>query len=80
VSASIRQQDGESVGEEKLGVSDHAEAVVAETVEQEDGVAVGVVGMDEPGTESGVVGSGDGDVGEVGVEGEVGVADRRDFI
>jgi hypothetical protein len=58
----------------------HAETVVAEAVEEEDGVAVGVVGMDEPGAQRCVVEGGDGDVGEVGVEGAGFVADCGDFV
>ncbi len=51
------------MGEKELCVSGHADAVVAEAVEEEDGVAVGVVGVDHPGAEGYVVGSGDGGVG-----------------
>ena len=47
VGAGVGEEDGESVGEEELRVSGHADAVVAEAVEEEDGVAVGVVRMDE---------------------------------
>ena len=34
VSAGVGEKDGESVGEEELGVSEHAETVVAEAVEE----------------------------------------------
>ena len=67
VGAGVGEENGESVGEEELSVSGHAEAVVAETVEQKDRVSVGVVGMNDPGAEDGVVGCGDGDVGEIGI-------------
>lgn len=67
VGAGVGQEHGESVGEEELGISGHAEAVVAEAVEEKDGVSVGVVGMDGPGAEGDVVGRGDGGVGEVGL-------------
>ncbi len=75
VGAGVGEENGESVGEEELGVSGHAEAVVAEAVKEEGGVAIGVMGTDDPGTERGVVGSDDGGVGEVGVQRARGVAD-----
>jgi len=46
--AGVGKQHGESVGEKELRVSGHADSIVAETVEQENGVAVRVVGMDDP--------------------------------
>jgi len=74
VGAGVGEEDNESVGEEELGVSGHSEAVVAEAVEEKDGVSVGMVGMDRPGAKGDVVGSGDGGVGEVGVESVGGIA------
>ena len=46
--AGVGEQDGESVGEKELGVPGHTDSVVAETVEEENGVAVRVVGADDP--------------------------------
>ncbi|SPE28483.1 hypothetical protein SBA2_40046 [Acidobacteriia bacterium SbA2] len=80
VGAGVGKKHGESVGEEELSVSGHADAVVAEAVEEEDGVPVGVVGMDGPGAEGDVVGCRDGCVGEVGVEGVGGVAHGRGVV
>jgi hypothetical protein len=80
VGASVGEEDGESVGEEELGVSDHAEAVVGHSVDEEDSVAVGMMRAEGPGLEGDGVGSGDGDVGEIGVEGLGGVANSGDFI
>ena len=48
MSAGVGKQYGESVGEKELRVSGHADSVVAETVEEENGVAVRVVGADDP--------------------------------
>ena len=78
--AGVGKEHGESVGEEELRVSSHADAVVAEAVEEEDRVPVGMVWMDGPGAESDGVGGGDGSVGEVGVEGVGGVAHCGDFV
>ena len=77
--ASVGEEDGESVGEDELRVSGHAEAVVTEAVEEEDGVAVGLVRVNHPRAERDVVGCGDGGVGQIGVEGVGSVADRCDF-
>ena len=68
VGASIGEQHGEAVGEEKASVSGGAEAVVADAVEKKNVVSVGVIGMDSPGAKSCAVGRGDGGVGEFGVE------------
>jgi len=80
VGAGVGEKHGESMSDEELGVSGHAEAVIAESVEKEDGVAVGMMGVDQPGAEGCVVGRGDGDFGEVGVEGPGGVAHCGDFV
>ncbi len=66
--ARVGEKYGEAVSEEELGVSGHAGAVIAETVEKDDGIAVAVVGMDGPGTEDDRIGSGDGNVCEIGVQ------------
>lgn len=48
MSAGVGKQHGESMGEKELRVSAHTDSVVAETVEEENGVAVRVVGADDP--------------------------------
>jgi hypothetical protein len=68
VGAGVGEQDCESVSEEQLGVSGHADAVVAQTVEKDYGVAIAVMGMDGPGAESDGVWRGDGNVIEVRIE------------
>src|SRR5437867_1629891 len=60
VGSGVGQKDGESVGDEQLRVSGHADAVVAEAMEEKDGIAVGVMRADAPGAEGNVVGRGDG--------------------
>ena len=67
VGAGVGHKDSVSVSEEKLSIAGHAEPIVAETVEQEDGVVVGVARDDEPGAQGDGVRSGDGDVDDVGV-------------
>jgi len=64
VSAGVGEEYGELVGEEELRVSDHADAVVAESVKKKDGVAVRVVRTDEPGFERCSVWRSDGRVFE----------------
>lgn len=49
-------------------------------MEKEDGVAVGMMGMDDPGAERDAVGRGDGHVGEFGVEGVCGLAKFGGFV
>lgn len=66
--AGVGEQDRESVSEEQLCVSGHADAVVAQTVEKDYGVAIAVMGMDGPGTESDGVWRGDRNVIEVRIE------------
>lgn len=68
VGAGVGEKDGEAVGEEELGVAGHADAVVAETVEKKDGVAVLCARADEPGAECLAVRGGEGGVGEGGVD------------
>jgi hypothetical protein len=79
VGAGVGEEDGESADEEQLSESEHADAVVAEAVEQKDCVSVRVMRPNFPGAERDVVGSGDGCVGEVGVESVGRVAGSRDF-
>lgn len=76
VGAGVWEEDGESVDEEELSVSGCAEAIVGEAVQEDDGIAVGVVRSDCPGTERDGVWSGDGNVFQVGVEMESNVAHR----
>jgi hypothetical protein len=65
----VRQEEGrESVIEEELCVTRHADAIVGQAVEENHGVAVAVVRMDRPGAERGTVGCVDGDAFEVGIE------------
>jgi len=52
VGARIGEQDREPVRKQELGVSGHADAVVAESVEEDCCVAVAAVRADRPGTES----------------------------
>lgn len=68
------------MSEEKLCVSGHPDAVVGQAMEEENVVAVRGVWMDHPRAEGDVVGSGDGGVGEFGVEGVGGIADCGDFL
>jgi hypothetical protein len=68
VGARIGEQDRESVSEEELGVSGHADTIVAESVEQHHGIAVAAMRMNGPGTERSGVRSGDGNTFEVRLE------------
>ena len=79
VSAGVGEEHGESVGEEELGVSGHADAVVAKAVEENNGVSVWVMGAEGPGAKRDGVGRCDGDVGGIGVESLSGLADRGGF-
>ena len=67
VGAGVGHKDRVSVSEEELSIAGHAEAIVSETVEQEDGVVVRVAREDEPGAQGDGVLRGDGDVDEVAV-------------
>ena len=63
VSAGIGEKHGESVGEEEVRVSGHADAVVGEAVQKNDGVTVAApMGMNDPGAEGDGVWGGDGNV------------------
>jgi hypothetical protein len=69
VAPSIREQDGEAVSEEELGVSGHADAVIGEAVEKKDSVVVAAAERaDEPGAESDRVRRGDPNIFEGGIE------------
>jgi hypothetical protein len=52
-----------------LGISGHADAVIAEAVEEQNGVLVRMVRIYGPGAEGDVVRCGDGRIGQFGVEG-----------
>ena len=69
VSASIGKQNAEAMAEEELCVAGHADAIVGEAMEEDDGFAVGIVRMDVPGAEDDAVGRGDGNVFKFGIEG-----------
>lgn len=79
VGAGVWHEDVVAVSEQELGIAGHADAVVAETVEEDDGISIGLARMDEPGAEGDGVGSGDGYGGEIGVEGVGGIGHRRFF-
>jgi len=65
VGASVGEEDSESVGNQELRVSAHADAVVAEAVEENYGVSVIVMRIHFPGAESCAIGSCDGNVVEI---------------
>ena len=79
VSACVGEKDGELVREEELGVSDHAEAIVGEAVENKDGIAVRVARTDEPGLQRCSVWRRDGRVFEFCVESVGGLAGVGDL-
>jgi hypothetical protein len=79
VCAGVRKEDDESVCEEELRVSGRADAVVGNAVKEKHCACVGMVRLDEPGTQDYLVWSRDGDVGEVGIEGSDGIAHGCDF-
>lgn len=79
VSAGVGEEYGELVGEEELRVSDHADAVVAESVKKKDGVAVRVVRTDEPGLQRCSLWRRDGRVFEFCVESVGGLAGVGDL-
>src|SRR5579863_8805367 len=58
----IGEEHRESVREQKLRVSRHAEAVVADSVKKQDGIAIGLRRPNEPTAQNRRVGSCDGDV------------------
>jgi hypothetical protein len=68
VGAGVGEQNRESVSEEELRVSGHADAIVGEAVEEDYGVPVAAVRADFPGTEDDGVRGGDGNVFESGIE------------
>jgi hypothetical protein len=68
VGAGVGEKYSESVGQEELRVSGHADTVVGQAVEENCCVAVGAVGMDDPSAEGDGVWRCDGDVRQVGVQ------------
>ena len=68
VSACVREKNTVAAREQELSVAGHADAVVAEAVEQDHSVSVGVARMDGPGMQGDGVGCGDGDVFKIGDE------------
>lgn len=79
VSASVGEQDGEMVAEEELCISCHAEAVVGETVEKKDGIAVRIVRTDKPRLEHYSIRRSDRDVFKLSVESAGGLAGVGDL-
>ena len=78
---SVGEKNDEAVGDEELRVSGHTEAVVAEAMEEEDGVPIRMVWVNGPGAKGDVIGR----VMEASVEDQrrgsrTDVAKRRDFI
>ena len=67
VSACIRNKYGEATGEEELGVSCHADAIVAKTVEKNYCVTVTVMRVDGPGAEGDGVWCGNGIILKIGI-------------
>jgi hypothetical protein len=68
VGARIGEENAEAMSEEEFCVSGHAEAIVAEAVKEDDGVAVAAMGMDRPGTEGDGVWGADGNIFQGGIE------------
>ena len=79
MSARVGEEQGESTSEQELRVSSHAKAVVAEAMKQNGRVSVGAMWTNNPGTENCSIGSCDGDVGQVCVEGAEMIACPGDF-
>ncbi len=53
VGAGVHHDDAVAGAEEKFGLGDDADAVVGDAVEEEDPVAVGMIGADDPAAERG---------------------------
>lgn len=66
--ARVGEEDGEAVSEEELRVSGHADAIIGEAVEENDGVAVAGMGTDDPSAEGDGIGRGDGNICEIRIE------------
>lgn len=62
VGARIGQKHCESMNQEELRIPGHADTVVGEAVEENHGIAIAAVGMDDPGAKSDPVWGGDGNV------------------
>jgi len=69
MSAGVWEENGEAVSEQESCIAGHANAVVAEAVEEEHGVAIALAGPDDPGAEDNVILRCNGDVFDLGVEG-----------
>ena len=67
--AGIGEKHRESVREQKLRISSHAQAIIAESMKKEDRIAIGQRRPHELATENRRVGSCDGDVLHNGVQG-----------
>jgi hypothetical protein len=65
VSAGVGKKNVEAVSEEKLGVSSHPDAIVAEAVQKNDGVAVTAMRMDIPGAKGDGIWRGDRNIFEI---------------
>ncbi len=79
VGAGVHHDDAVAGAKKEFGLADHADAVVGDAVEEEDPVAVGMVGADDPAVEEDAVGSADVEVFAVAAavrEGGVGFADK----
>lgn len=68
VGARVGHEYSESMGQEKLRVSGHANAVVAKTMEQKNCIAVGVMRLNQPGTEGDTIARGERSIAQLGVQ------------
>ena len=68
VSSRVGEKNAEAVSEKELSVSGHTHAIVAESVEENDSVAVAAVGVDGPSAERDDIWSGDRNIFEIGIE------------
>lgn len=74
VSASVHHDDAIAGADQELGLTDDADAVVGDAVKEEDPVAVGMVGADDPSVKQDAVGGADVEVFAVAAAvGEAGV-------
>jgi hypothetical protein len=68
VLARVGSEDGVVAREEHLREAGRADAVGSYAVQDDDGFAIGIWRLDEPGLQDCAVGGGDGDVFDMGVE------------
>jgi len=68
VGARVWEKNGEAVSEKELRVSGHADAIIGEAVEENDGVVVAGMGTDDPSAEGDGIGRGDGNICEIRIE------------